>query len=79
VYVVGGDGTAAMKPVVVAFTTGDKSILDKGLDGGELVVTEGANQLRPGGKVTTAKPAASAPPARGSAAGPTASNAPAKP
>jgi len=70
VYVVGPDGSAAMKPVVVAFTTGDKSVLDKGLDGGEQVVTEGANQLRPGGKVTTGKPAqqpgAPAPQARAS-------------
>ena len=78
VYVVGADGTAAMKPVAVAFTTGDKTVLDKGLDGGEQVVTEGANQLRPGGKVITGKPAGP-PAARGSAAGPTASNAPAKP
>jgi multidrug efflux system membrane fusion protein len=72
VYVVGPDGTAAMKPVVVAFTTGDKSVLDKGIDGGEQVVTEGANQLRPGGKVITGggkpqQPAQPAPQARASA------------
>jgi len=28
-------------------------VIDKGLDGGEQVVTEGGNQLRPGGKVVT--------------------------
>jgi len=55
VYVVGPDGTAQMKPVTVGFTTGEKAVLDKGLEGGEQVVTEGANQLRPGGKVIAAQ------------------------
>jgi multidrug efflux system membrane fusion protein len=73
VYVASADGTAAMKPVVVAFTTGDKAVVDKGLDGGEQVVVEGQNQLRPGAKL--APPPPSKP--HGSAAGPTASNTPA--
>ncbi len=72
VYVAGPDGTAVMKPVVVAFTTGDKAVIDKGLEAGEQVVVEGQNQLRPGAKLATSQPKA-----RGSAAGPTASNVPA--
>ena len=51
VYVVGPDQTAQLKPVTVALVTGDQAIIDKGLTGGEQVVTEGQNQLRPGGKV----------------------------
>jgi multidrug efflux system membrane fusion protein len=87
VYVVGADGTAQMKPIVVAFTTAEQAVIDRGLDGGEQVVVEGASQLRPGGKVvqagagSAAKPAgagsgAKPAPPRGSAAGPTASNTP---
>jgi multidrug efflux system membrane fusion protein len=96
VYVVGGDGTAQMKPVVVAFTAGEKAVIDRGLDGGEQIVVEGASQLRPGGKVVQAPQGSAAggaagagssagsgakpeKPPRGSAAGPTASNAPAGP
>jgi multidrug efflux system membrane fusion protein len=75
VYVVGADGTAAMKPVVVAFTTGEKAVIERGLDGGEQVVIEGANQLRPGGKAIVQQPQQQQP--RGSAAGPTAANTPA--
>ncbi|MGE5186184.1 MAG: efflux RND transporter periplasmic adaptor subunit, partial [Acidobacteriota bacterium] len=74
VYLAGADGTAQMAPVVVAFTTGDVAVIDKGLAGTEQVVVEGSNQLRPGAKLAT--PTAKA---RGSAAGPTASNAPAHP
>ncbi len=74
VYVAGADGTAQMKPIVVAFTTGELAVIDKGLDGNEQIVVEGSNQLRPGAKLAT--PPAKA---RGSAAGPTASNSPAHP
>jgi hypothetical protein len=42
-----------MTPVVVAMTQGDSSVIGNGLAGGEQVVTEGANQLRNGGKVDT--------------------------
>lgn len=56
VYVVGQDKTAAMKPVVVELTTGDTAMISKGLDGGEQVVIEGQNQLRPGGKVEVVQP-----------------------
>jgi len=54
VYTVSADMTAQMKPVTVDMTTGDTAVLAKGVKAGEQVVTEGANQLRPGAKVQTA-------------------------
>ncbi len=69
VYIVGADKTAQMKPVVVSLTTGDTSIIDKGLEGGEQVVIEGQNQLRPGGKVEVVHPGAPADAGAGSGAG----------
>jgi hypothetical protein len=45
-----------MKPVTVALITGETAVIDKGLDGGEQVVIEGQNQIRPGGKVEPIKP-----------------------
>jgi multidrug efflux system membrane fusion protein len=56
VYVVGADSTVKMTPVTVTLTQGESSVVEKGLAGGESVVTEGANQLRNGGKVDTNKP-----------------------
>ena len=53
VYAVGADKTAQMKPVTVALATGDTTVIAKGLEGGEQVVIEGQNQLRPGGRVQT--------------------------
>lgn len=90
VYVIDANKTAQMKPVTVGLITGGRAVIEKGLDGGEQVVTEGQNQLRPGGKVEPVKPsdkpterggkpAAPQTPRSGSAAGPTASNAPAAP
>jgi multidrug efflux system membrane fusion protein len=52
VYVVGDDDTAKMTPVIVTLTQGDTSVIAKGLAGGERVITEGASQLRNGGKVS---------------------------
>jgi len=51
VYGVGPDKTAQMKPVTLAFTTGEMAVIGKGLDGGEQVIVEGQNQVRPGGRV----------------------------
>src|SRR5262245_58691172 len=56
VYAVGADKTAQMKPVTVALTTGDVALIGKGLDGGESVIVEGQNQVRPGGRVEPAHP-----------------------
>ena len=75
VYVVGDDLTAQLEPVTVDLTTGDTSVIAKGVQPGQQVVTEGANQLRPGAKVQP--PGAgrgggsgAGPHARGSAAAP---------
>jgi len=54
VYAVGQDKTAQMKPVSIALTTGDSAVIGKGLEGGERVIVEGQNQVRPGGRVEPA-------------------------
>jgi membrane fusion protein, multidrug efflux system len=80
VYVVGDDKTAAMRPVDVDSIQGDTAILSKGLAPGDMVVTDGLNQLRPGSKVSVRPPpdkpgpsasgaASPAPSASGSASG----------
>lgn len=51
VYIVGPDKTAQLRPVTVGLITANKAVIEKGLEGGEQVVIEGQNQLRPGGKV----------------------------
>ncbi|HWU89377.1 MAG TPA: efflux RND transporter periplasmic adaptor subunit [Kofleriaceae bacterium] len=73
VYIVGPDKTAVMKPVTVGLLAGEQAIIEKGLGGGERVVIEGQNQLRPGGRVeqVVAKPAVAAgSAARNGSAGP---------
>ncbi len=61
VYVVTSEKTAEMRPVTVALQTGELALIDRGLTGGEQVIVEGQNQIRPGGRVEPTKP-----PARGS-------------
>jgi multidrug efflux system membrane fusion protein len=56
VYAVGADKTAQMKPITVALITGDVAVVGKGLDGGEHVIIEGQNQVRPGGRVEPSTP-----------------------
>jgi len=56
VFVVDKNKTAQMRNVVVALPTGDKVVLESGLEVGEEVVIEGQQQLRAGGKVEIAKP-----------------------
>lgn len=51
VYVVGADGTVAVKPVTVALAAGDRSGIDSGLAAGERVVVEGQVRLAAGMKV----------------------------
>ena len=46
------DGRAAMQPVSVSVRVHDSVIIDKGLSGGEMVVTEGHLRLFPGAPVT---------------------------
>jgi membrane fusion protein, multidrug efflux system len=62
VYVVKPDQTVEVRPVTVGPTSGSDASLDAGLSGGETVVTDGVDKLRPGSKVqarqTDAQPAA---------------------
>lgn len=48
VYVVGAGNLAEMRPVEIALTEGDLTIIGKGLAAGDRVVVEGQTQLRPG-------------------------------
>lgn len=57
VYVVKADSTVDMRPVEVLATDGDETAVKQGLAGGETVVTDGLEKLRPGSKVALPKPA----------------------
>ena len=48
VYVVKGDQTVEPRPVTVAFSDDDQSVIDAGLESGETVVTDGQLRLRDG-------------------------------
>jgi membrane fusion protein, multidrug efflux system len=50
-YVVGAHDTVAVRKVQPELTTGDVSIIARGLQPGEVVVTEGQNELSPGSHV----------------------------
>lgn len=45
------DGIAHVRPVTVARTVDGRTVIAKGLDGGETVVTDGQLSLREGGRV----------------------------
>ena len=51
VYVV-TDGAAHVRPVKVARTEGEETVLESGLAGGETVVTDGHLQLNDGARVS---------------------------
>ena len=52
VYVVGADQTVTPRPVTVAWTDGDDTVIAAGLEGGETVVVDGQLRLTPGARVT---------------------------
>ncbi|HVY47323.1 MAG TPA: efflux RND transporter periplasmic adaptor subunit [Minicystis sp.] len=56
VYVVGPEQTVAPRPVVIETTQGELTIVGEGVAPGDVVVTDGANQLRPGSKVSVKAP-----------------------
>ncbi len=65
VMVVAADGTAAARPVELGAMIGDQFVVASGLKPGERVITDGLQKIKPGQKVTLAKPkAAPAPAAR---------------
>lgn len=56
VYVMNEDSTAAPRPVTIARTQGDVSIVSQGLEQGETVVTDGQFRLSPGARVVVRQP-----------------------
>ena len=56
VYVMNEDSTAAPRPVTIARTQGDVSIVSQGLEPGETVVTDGQFRLSPGARVVVRQP-----------------------
>jgi len=55
VYVVKADGTVDLRTIEVRGTDGDNTAVGKGLVGGETIVTDGLEKLRPGSKVALPK------------------------
>jgi multidrug efflux system membrane fusion protein len=51
VYVVKEDKTVTLRPVRIGPTEGDKAVVERGLEPGDLVVVDGADRLREGAKV----------------------------
>lgn len=67
-YVVSSDKTVSPRPIEVASIEGDVAVIAKGVAEGDVVVTDGQNQLKPGSKVQARPPAAvTAAPANGMA------------
>ena len=52
VYVVKGDQTVEMRPVEVARTAGQETVLKQGVKPGETVVTDGQLRLVPGSRIS---------------------------
>jgi membrane fusion protein (multidrug efflux system) len=67
VMVVGADGKAALRPVKVSSTVGDRWLVEEGLAAGDRVVVEGLQKIRPG--VAVAAVDAGAAPANAATAG----------
>ncbi len=58
VYVVKEDGTAELRPVVLGQHQGELVVVDRGVQAGERVITNGHIGVMPGGKVRVVDPAA---------------------
>ena len=56
VWVVGAGDTVELRPVTPGGNVGDRELIASGLKGGERVVVDGVLKVRPGAKVTIAKP-----------------------
>ena len=63
VMVMAADGTAAARPVELGAMIGDQFVVASGLKPGERVITDGLQKIKPGQKVTLAKPKAAPAPA----------------
>lgn len=58
VYVVGADGTVAIRGVEIGIIEGGQASVKRGINEGETVVTDGAERLKPGARVSVGKPGA---------------------
>jgi multidrug efflux system membrane fusion protein len=56
VYVVKSDSTVTIRPVTVGPTEGTNTAIEKGLEAGETVVTDGVDRIREGAKVEVTQP-----------------------
>ncbi len=57
-FVVKPDATAELRPVTVAYRSGNDTVIERGVAAGEKVVVDGQMRLRPGAKVTEKPPLA---------------------
>jgi multidrug efflux system membrane fusion protein len=57
VFVVSPDRTAVVRPVTAGLVVGDQTVIEKGVDAGNVVVTDGQSRLTPNVKVEISKPA----------------------
>jgi multidrug efflux system membrane fusion protein len=72
VYLVKADKTVEARPVTVAFSQSNRSAISSGLQGGDVVVTDGQDKLQNGAKVETrARNTNSTPSQSGAASAPT--------
>ncbi len=77
VFVVGAENKAERRPVRLGASTAERAVIEEGLQGGEQVISEGVQRVRPGQPVNPAP--AGAPPGRpGGPGGPPAPAAPAQ-
>ena len=51
VFVIGKDGKAQVAPIIATRTVGDRTVVEKGVDAGARVVTDGQSRLTPGATV----------------------------
>jgi membrane fusion protein, multidrug efflux system len=59
VYLVKPDNTVAVQPIVVARTAGNETVIKSGVNGGDVVVTDGQLRLVPGSHINIKTSAAS--------------------
>ena len=59
IFVVTGDNKAEVHTVTAGIVVGDRTAIDKGIEVGSTVVTDGQLKLTPGAKIEIAKPASS--------------------
>jgi multidrug efflux system membrane fusion protein len=64
VYVVNADSTVAVRPIVLGVVDGERVAVTKGLDSGDVVVTEGGDRLRDGARVLLPAPTENGAPAK---------------